>query len=73
MVQAACANPIGALFVFLYLLEGYAERIGKRRLAHIEHEPAHADTTADVFIDVPNVGVGCFFHVRAAAKELRVI
>jgi hypothetical protein len=32
------------------LLKGKAERITQRRLAHLQHEPAHADTAAYVFV-----------------------
>ena len=50
MVQAARANSVGALFVFLHLLECHAERIGESGLAQIEHEPTHPHATTNVLV-----------------------
>ena len=50
MLQAAGADAIGALLVFLNLLECQAKGVGNIGLAHIEHEPAHAQAAADVLV-----------------------
>jgi hypothetical protein len=51
LLQPARSNAVGALLVFLHLLEGEAERIAKLLLAHCKHQAAHAHPTADVLID----------------------
>jgi hypothetical protein len=49
-LQPAGADAIGALLVFLDLLEGQPQRIRKLLLAHAEHHAAHADAAADILI-----------------------
>src|SRR5262245_60157056 len=51
MLQAARANAIGALLVFLDLLEGDPEMLAELFLAHAQHHAAQANPTADVSID----------------------
>jgi hypothetical protein len=52
VLEPASAYAVDALLVFLNLLECKAKCIGKSRLAHVEHEAAHTDATADVFVSV---------------------
>ena len=47
-MQAARADAIRPVLVFLNLLVGDVERVGELLLAHVEHASAHADSTADV-------------------------
>ena len=54
LLQPAGTDPIGALLVFLDLLERQAERIPKLLLAHAEHHSAHSDPAPHMFVD----GVG---------------
>lgn len=49
-LQPAGADAIGALLVFLNLLEGQPERIGEFLLAQAEHHPTHAHAAADILI-----------------------
>jgi hypothetical protein len=48
LLQAAGADAVYALFIFLQLLERDAERIAYMRLGHAEHQAAHADALSDV-------------------------
>jgi hypothetical protein len=48
LMQAASADPVGALLVFLDLLERDAERRGELLLAHANQESPHADAAADL-------------------------
>src|SRR5260370_42143480 len=57
--QAARADVIHAILVFLHLLEADTEPIVERRLAHVQHNSAPTHTTADVFVD--GIG-GSFLH-----------
>jgi hypothetical protein len=50
VMEAARADPICTLLVFLYLLECQAKGIPELRLAHAEHHPAHAHTSAHVLV-----------------------
>jgi len=45
------AHSVNALFVFLNLLKGEPEGVGKLRLAHAKHHAPHAHSAADVNID----------------------
>ena len=51
LLQAAGANAVGALFVFLHLLKRQPERVAQFLLAHAEHHPSHAHAAADVLVD----------------------
>jgi hypothetical protein len=51
LLQPASADAVRALLVFLYLLEGQAERPAKFFLAHCKHFPAHAHSAADVLVN----------------------
>src|SRR5664280_693330 len=57
MLQPAGADAVGALLVFLHLLEGEAEGVAELFLTHFEHHPAHAHARADMLIRQ----VGYFF------------
>jgi hypothetical protein len=50
-MQAACADPVGALLVFLDLLEGQAERLAELLLAHADQHAAHAHPATHMPID----------------------
>jgi hypothetical protein len=67
MLQAAGADAIGALLVFLNLLECQAEGVGNIGLTHVEHEPAHAQAAADVLVRWIKSSPGhlCFLAVAA--------
>src|SRR5207237_8995723 len=49
--QPRGADPVGAAFVFLDLLEGQAERVGERLLVHPEQQAPRPDAGADMNID----------------------
>ena len=51
LVEAAGADAVGALLVFLNLLESQAERLTELFLTHAEHDAAHADTAADILVN----------------------
>src|ERR1041385_7285470 len=51
LLQPARANPVGALFVFLDLLEREAERVAELLLTHAPHHAAHADAAPDMLVD----------------------
>src|SRR5215813_8717206 len=51
LLQPARPDAIRAPLVFLYLLEGKAERVPKLLLAHCKHHAAHAYPAANVSID----------------------
>jgi hypothetical protein len=42
MLKPARTDPVGALFVFLDLLERQPESLRKFSLAHAKHQPPHA-------------------------------
>src|SRR3974390_3465277 len=44
LLQAAGTDAVGALLIFLDLLERKAEGIAELLLAHVKHHPAHAHT-----------------------------
>jgi hypothetical protein len=48
MLQAASADAVRALFIFLHLLECQTERIAEIGLGHAEHQAAHAHSFSDV-------------------------
>ncbi len=50
-----------------HLLETDTEPVAERRLAHVQHNPAHAHSAADVFVD----GIGGFFwhHLNRGRAE----
>jgi hypothetical protein len=50
MLQAACADAVRALFIFLHLLERQAECIAQIRLGHIKHHTSRAHPTPDMFV-----------------------
>ena len=62
--EAAGADSIDAVLVFLHLLERHAERVGKLGLAHAQHEAAHAHAIADVLVG----RVSWFSHGRSKAE-----
>ena len=51
LLQPAGADAIGALLVFLHLLESYVERVGQFALAEADHQTAHPDPRPDVTVD----------------------
>jgi hypothetical protein len=51
LLQTAGADAVGALFVFLKLLERHPDRGGEIGLAHVEREAPHPDTAAYVLVD----------------------
>jgi len=51
LLQAAGADPVGAFFVFLNLLERKAERFAQLFLAHTQHDTAHPDAAADILVN----------------------
>lgn len=75
LLQAARADAINALFVFLDLLEGQVNRVGERLLAHRQNVAPHADARANVNID--RIGrLLCHYRfglVAAPALGLRVM
>jgi hypothetical protein len=50
-LQAACADAVGAFFVFLHLLERQSKRISDICLGHIKHQAAHAQALSNIFIN----------------------
>src|SRR4030088_3712432 len=51
VLQAARTDAVGALLVFLHLLERDLERLAQLLLAHAEHLPAHPQPAAYVLVD----------------------
>ena len=51
LLQAARADTIGALLVFLHLLKSDSERVSKLLLTHFHENSLHANAAADVTID----------------------
>ena len=51
LLQTASRNPIGPVFVPLYLLEGHAERIGKLSLTDAQHLASAPYPSTDILID----------------------
>src|ERR1044072_1573864 len=50
LLKPARADAVGALLVFLHLLECQAEPIGELLLAHAKHHSAHADTRPHMLV-----------------------
>ena len=50
MLEPARSHPVATLLILLNLLERQAKGIRKRRLAHAEHNPAHAHPAADMLV-----------------------
>src|SRR5665213_938077 len=67
LLDAACANPVGAFLVFLHLLERQPQCFAELFLAHAKHDTAHAHTTADIFVN----RVGRFGRHLQHSLELR--
>ena len=57
-MQPAGADPAGAVFVLLHLLDRQPQRIGQLILVQTQKRPAHANAVADVNVD----GVGLESH-----------
>ena len=51
VLQAARADPVGALLVFLDLLERDAEMLAELLLAHPQHHATQTNPTADMDVD----------------------
>jgi hypothetical protein len=51
VLQSTRADAIGALLVFLHLLEREAKRVAELPLAHAKHHPPHAHPAANVLVD----------------------
>ena len=49
--QLTSPYPAGAFFIFLHLLECYAEPIAQLSLAHAKQRPANLDAVADMTVD----------------------
>src|SRR5271169_724747 len=63
--KSGCADSVRATLVFLHLLKGQAERVGKGFLIHPEQQPAHPDTVADMNVDrVRDAGAAPVFRRR---------
>src|SRR3954451_20812410 len=58
LLDAARADPVCALLVFLNLLESQAQSFTELFLAHAQHDAAHPHATADIFVN----RVGRFRH-----------
>jgi hypothetical protein len=50
LMKAAGANAVGALLVFLDLLEGQFESVRQLHLSQVEHESTHADAGTNVVV-----------------------
>jgi hypothetical protein len=50
-VQAARADPVRTLFIFLHLLERNAEHVAELCLGHAKHQPAHAHSASHVLVN----------------------
>ena len=64
LLQPAGADAVGALLVFLDLLERHVEGFAEPALAHADHQPPHAQPRADMLVD----RVGRFRH-RASSPQ----
>jgi hypothetical protein len=63
VLQAARADAVRSLLIFLHLLECEPERIAELLLGHSENHPAHPDTAAHMLIDkVEGLIDHCLFH-----------
>src|SRR4051812_25933622 len=51
VLQTARTDAVGALLVFLHLLEGDLERLAKLLLAHAEHLATHPQSAAHMLVD----------------------
>src|SRR6516225_6036557 len=50
LLKTTRADPVGALLVFLNLLESQTERVAELLLAHSQHHPAHANPASDMLV-----------------------
>jgi len=50
LLQSAGPDAVGAILVFLHLLEGEAERVSQLFLAHCHHLAAHPHPAANVLV-----------------------
>jgi hypothetical protein len=50
LMKAAGADAVGALIVFLHLLERQSQTIGQLRLTEVEHKSTHADAAANMVV-----------------------
>src|SRR5215469_16487483 len=50
LLKTTGTDPIGALIVFLNLLERQPERVAEFLLAHRQHHPAHTNPASDVLV-----------------------
>jgi len=50
LLNTASADAVGALFVFLDLLERYAD-LAEEFLRHVDLDAAHPDTASDIYVD----------------------
>src|SRR4029450_6661807 len=76
VLQPAGTHAVGALLVFLHLLEREAERGGELRLAHAEHQATHADAAAHVLVDGtcyrPHYRLPCPVEARAVVSGIPI-
>jgi hypothetical protein len=50
VLQAARADAVHAILVFLHLLKTDTEPIAERRLTHVQHDPAHTYPAANMLV-----------------------
>ena len=50
LLHPACPDAIGSGFVLLNLLISDSNRLAERLLAHVQHQPARAHTTTNMFV-----------------------
>jgi hypothetical protein len=50
LMKAAGADAVGALLVFLHLLEGQSQTVGQLRLTQVEHKSTHADAATNMVV-----------------------
>src|SRR5262245_25076331 len=63
VLQAARADAVLSVLIFLHLLPRQPEVVAELLSAHSEHDPAHPDTAAHVFIDGAGVPFAhCLFQ-----------
>src|SRR5262249_58179146 len=58
VLQAAGADAVGPLLIFLDLLKSDPEGVSELGLAHIEHEPSHPHAAADMLVGGTESGPG---------------
>jgi len=69
VLQSAGADAIGALLVFLELLERQAEGVRDIGLAHIKHETPHSQAAADMLVG----GIDSFFWHSVPPQVIYVL